>query len=168
MGKNFNIEIRKNCKICGKQLPNCRFRTFCSKKCRNKSYYIKNEKKNAEWTRRRDDKIASIPAKNKLQCQVCGKWYRKVGSHVWQKHKMSAREYREAYGFDVKKGQLPDDLKKLKADYAKENETMNNVIEGGKKYRFKKGQKGVGIYKRSQQTLERLKTLYKYSKNKKL
>jgi len=34
----WKIELRKNCKICGDPLPNARFRTFCSTKCRIKAY----------------------------------------------------------------------------------------------------------------------------------
>ena len=36
MQKNWKVEIRDSCKICGGELPNARFRTYCSGKCRNK------------------------------------------------------------------------------------------------------------------------------------
>ena len=36
MKKNWKVEIRETCKICGGDLPNARFRTYCSKQCRNK------------------------------------------------------------------------------------------------------------------------------------
>lgn len=112
------------------------------------------------WNRRKADAIASKPAKNKIQCLVCKRWYRQVGSHVWQRHKMLAREYRQEYGFDVKRGQLPPDLRKLKADYVFENGTVRN-LKKGKKFWWKKGQKGLGIYIRSPQTLERIRNLNK-------
>jgi len=39
------IEMRSDCKVCQKPLPNSRYRTFCSKFCRrqfhNKKNYIK-------------------------------------------------------------------------------------------------------------------------------
>jgi len=38
MKKTFKVEIRDDCKMCGSKLPNARFRTFCSKKCRVKFY----------------------------------------------------------------------------------------------------------------------------------
>lgn len=34
----WKIEIRKTCKTCGSPLPNARYRTFCSTKCRNKDH----------------------------------------------------------------------------------------------------------------------------------
>ena len=45
----------------------------------------------------------------------------------------------------------------MKGDQAIENETYKNIIDTGKKHRFKKGQQGVGVYERSDQTLRRLK-----------
>ena len=38
MSKTWKIELRENCKTCGGALPNARFRTYCSKKCRIKAY----------------------------------------------------------------------------------------------------------------------------------
>ena len=90
-----------------------------------------------------------------------------VGGHIRNRHEMTAREYREEYGFDVKRGQLPPDLRELKADQCKENGTINN-LKAGKKYHFKKGQEGIGIYTRSDETMARLKNLnkLKYVKSK--
>lgn len=96
-----------------------------------------------------------------IQCKICGKWFRQVGSHVTQVHKLTAREYREYIGVDVKRGLLPDDLRKLYGEQALENGTYKN-LKAGKKYWFKPGQEGVGVYKRSDQTLERLREQGKY------
>lgn len=161
MERGFKVEIRKTCKECG-ELLHKRQRTYCSKKCRLKATNKKHSKMQVQWERNKRDKEASIPSKNKLQCQICGKWYTQVGSHVVQVHNMTAREYKEQYGFDVKKGQLPEDYRKLKKQRVFENKTVENLKEG-EKYRFKKNQKGIGTYKRSEETLERLKVLYKYT-----
>ena len=40
----WKVELRDNCKICGNPLPNSRYRTFCSAKCRNKAH---NQKQNS-------------------------------------------------------------------------------------------------------------------------
>lgn len=154
MGEYFNIEIRTTCKVCGKPLPK-RFRTYCSTKCRNHAINKRHTIQHTEWQRKRRDAIASSPSKDKIQCLLCGKWYRQVGSHIVQTHKMTAREYRSMVGFDVKRGQLPDDLLQLKREQVFENKTVEN-LKAGKKYRFKKGQAGVGVYRRSAQTMERL------------
>ena len=83
--------------------------------------------------------------REKIKCQICGKEFRQVGTHVVQVHKMTAREYRKMYGFDVKKGQLPKDYKELKAEQAIECGGYTN-LKKGKKFWFKKGQDGPGKY----------------------
>jgi len=103
---------------------------------------------------------------NLIQCQICGKWFRQVGSHIFMTHGITAREYREAYGFDVKKGQLPADYKELKHDQAIENGMDTRLQKAGIKTRFKKGQKGLGLYHRSPQTMTRLKNMHQLFKKK--
>ena len=159
--KGYKIEIRTACKVCGGPLPK-RFRTFCSKKCRFYAINQRHKEAHKEWHRREREKLAT-ESEDKVQCLICGRWYRHVGIHIFQTHKITAREYREAFGFDVKKGQLPPDLRKRKSEYVLQNGTMEN-LKKGIKYRFEKGQEGVGIYNRSAQTLERLKVLHKNKK----
>lgn len=161
--RELKIEIRKICKVCGEPITEKRRRTYCSDLCRNKFYYKKNGKRNAQWLRDKKDKEASIPDKTKIQCLICGRYYRQVGTHIYARHNMTAREYREKYGFDVKKGQVSEDLRILYGQQALENGTYKNLKQGIK-YWFKKGQKGVGVYQRSDETLERLKLLYKLNK----
>jgi len=50
------------------------------------------------------------------------------------------------------------DLREHKGKQVFENGTVNN-LKKGKKFRFKKGQKGLGLYKRSPITLERVAKL---------
>ena len=154
MGKHFTIEIRTTCKVCDGPLPKG-YRTYCSDICRNYATNQRHSKDHTDWQRKQRDAKASRPSKDKIQCLICGKWYRQVGTHIVQVHKMTAREYRKEYGFDVKRGQLPKDLRQLKREQVFENKTVKN-LKVGKKFWFKKGQKGVGVYKRSAQTMERL------------
>lgn len=147
------------CLICKKEIikknNKCNNQKYCSIKCR----YIKYRDRVNEWQRNR----LGQKADNQIQCLICGKWYRQVGTHIIQIHKITAREYREEYGFDVKRGQLPEDLRELKKKQVFENGTVENLKKGKINW-FKKGQKGVGIYKRSEQTMERLKNLHKLRK----
>lgn len=95
---------------------------------------------------------------DKIQCQICGEWFRQVGSHVTQAHGYKlARDYRKDFGFDVKKGQLPKDLKELKSKQCRENGTIKN-LEQGIKYIWK-DKKDIPKYKRSIQTLERIRRI---------
>ncbi len=147
----------KKCKLCGKNIkprPYANNVKFCSIKCRHKQEYINRGGKEAQ--RAYLDKIRENDGKPKIKCLICGKSYRQVGSHIFNSHGITAREYREAYGFDVKRGQLPDDYRELKAEQAIECGGVKNLKQG-KKFWFKKGDPRVGRYTRSKQTLERLK-----------
>lgn len=90
----------------------------------------------------------------KIKCLVCGRYFVRPISHVWQVHGIDAREYKEAFGLDVKKGIATDDYKQRMREHVFENGTVNNLKKGAV-YRFKKGQSTN--YERSAQTMERLK-----------
>ena len=106
-----------------------------------------------EWLQRRRDNCG-LPL---IKCAICGKGFRQVGSHVVETHGYAiARDYRREYGFDVKRGQLPEDYKITKAKSAFKTGTYKNLV-AGKKYWFKKKGNNVGRYKRSKQTLDRLR-----------
>jgi len=164
--KTWIVEIRTDCKMCGKPLPNARYRTYCSDICRNK----RNNAKQAEtgyataYQRARRDKIASIESPDKVQCLYCGKWYVQVCTHAFQVHGVTGRQYREHFELEVKRGVVPEWYRKLKGDQAMDNETFKN-LEAGAKHRFKKGDKKAGVYKRSPVTLERLKKLHTLNKS---
>ena len=158
------VEIRTDCKVCGGDLPNSRYRTFCSAKCRQKFYNKKYAQRGVDWQRAKRDKEASVPSPDKEQCLICGKYYVQVCSHAYQVHGLTGREYREKFGLDVKKGVIPKWYKKKKGDIAIKNGTANNIIESGKKFRFVKGDKKAGRYKRSPETQERLKKLHTFNK----
>jgi predicted nucleic acid-binding Zn ribbon protein len=162
MGKVFSVENRTHCKLCGQPITSKRFRTFCSKKCRTLYFSRKNQANSAAWLRRKQDALASIPGKGKIQCKLCGRWYEQLCSHVVARHGLTGREYREAVGLDVKTGKstLSARLHDLYGRQAIENGTYKN-LKAGKKFLFKKGDKRAGHYKRSEETLNRLKNLHK-------
>jgi predicted transcriptional regulator len=145
----------KKCKNCKKTIK-ANNKLFCCEACRKEFNAERDRERIRLWQRARNDKKAEKPSPQKVKCLICGKWYKQVGTHIVQVHKMTAREYREEYGFDVKKGQLAGAYKQLKRDQAIENGTVEN-LKKGKKYWFKKGQEGIGKYKRSDQTMERLR-----------
>lgn len=158
--------MQKKCPQCGKVNKKRKGRDgnaqkFCSLKCRNRSYYDKRG--GAQAQRDYLDKRAGKDPRERIKCLICGRKFRQVGTHIVQIHGVTAREYREEYGFDVKRGQLPSDYRELKAEQAIECGGVKN-LKKGRKFWFKKGKKGPGIYKRSLQTLERLKKLCKYKR----
>lgn len=163
-GHKFKVEIRTTCKFCGKKITEKKFRTFCSAVCRNrfnnrKQYADHGAEKQREYLykKRLEDGAPRI------KCEICGRYYRQVGTHIVQVHKITARQYREEFGFDVKKGQLPEDLRQLKAEQSFEHGGVVNLLKG-KKYWFKKGDPKAGKYIRSEQTMQRLKNLHLFKK----
>jgi hypothetical protein len=154
--------VTKKCEICHKKLPK-RHRRFCGVSCRNKYYNRRFRDYQYAWQKENAQKKLLALGIDLVCCKVCGKMFRQVGSHIVQSHPRyaTARDYREAYGFDVKRGQLSTDLRLIKAKHVFTNKTVMN-LKAGKKFWFKPGGKGLGIYKRSRETLERLKTQFKY------
>jgi len=132
MGKQFIVEIRKSCKMCGSVLPK-RFRTYCSKTCRQKAINERHRPYQKQW--QRDKRGEKAP--HKLRCGICGKWYVQVGSHTVQLHKLTGREYREYLGLPVKRGVVPTWYRNLKGNQAIENGTVEN-LKTGKRHRYKK------------------------------
>lgn len=136
--RTYAIEIRKTCKVCGVKITKPRFRTFCSTECRNRETGKRWQSYRTIWARERRDNEALKPSSKKVKCLVCGRYYVQVGSHIYQVHKMTAREYREGYELPVKRGIVPRWYREIKAEQAIECGGADN-LKKGKKYRFKKG-----------------------------
>lgn len=133
----FKVEIRKTCKVCGKEITGKRMRTYCGSVCRNKFYNKKYYPKQKIYQQERYDRIATIK-EGKLQCIICGLWYIQVGTHVRNRHNMTAREYREEYNLPVKRGISPTWFREVKGEIALNNGTASN-LKKGVKFRFTKG-----------------------------
>jgi len=148
------IEIRINCKECGEPIKEKRFRTYCSKKCREKFTNKKFIQKNKEWQQNNRGKYEE----GKIQCIVCDKWYHQVCSHACQVHGLSSIEYKELAGKNRQKGILSQETYEVRRK--KNLETKDIVWENlkeGKKFWFKKGDHSIGRYERRPETVERLK-----------
>ena len=133
----FKVEIRKNCKICGGVLSK-RHRTYCSSGCSNKGNYEKYKGYRRTWQKKKWERESGKYEEGRLQCKICGKWYVQVGTHIVQKHGMTAREYREEYNLPVKRGITPMWYRIKKGKQALENGTVEN-LKNGKKFWYKKG-----------------------------
>lgn len=90
----------------------------------------------------------------KIKCLECGLLFTRPLSHVWQKHGLTAREYKKKHGLDVKRGIATPEYKEHMRDLVFQNGTVGNLKKGAA-YRFKKGH-GFN-YERSAQTQKRLK-----------
>lgn len=140
------------CTVCGANAV----RKFCSKTCRQKHYNTSRREYQRLWQLRKGD-IAREKREVLIQCKVCGRKFVQIGSHVVQHHGYtSARQYREEWDYDVKRGMVPEYYRKIKAEKVFENGTVKNLL-AGKKHWFQPGQKELGKYRRSAQTMARLK-----------
>jgi hypothetical protein len=92
-------------------------------------------------------------------CEICGKAFHRVISHIRQKHDMSEREYKLKYGFDLGKG-----ICSLESSEKTRQKTLDNfdlvigqnLIKGGQNSRFQKGDKGRTRDQISEQTRKML------------
>ncbi len=62
--------------------------------------------------------------------------------HAYQRHRITAHEYKEHFEIPFGKGLLPTYLKEIKRDHVFKNGTVNNLPKGKAK-RFKKGEARV-------------------------
>lgn len=154
--------ICKNCKQ--KKIRTSNSQKFCSKFCRNEYHLPERRIKfgsQYQCLRRwkQNDLIMDL-----IPCEICGHGFRQPGSHIVQIHEITAREYREIFGFDVKRGQLTPDLRKWKGKQVFLNGTVKN-LKLGKKFWFKPNDSRAGRYSRSSETMERLRSGYSTKKS---
>ncbi|MFA7307605.1 MAG: hypothetical protein WC026_13135 [Hyphomicrobium sp.] len=94
------------------------------------------------------------------KCEICNQYFKRVLSHVRQKHGYSEKEYKKEYGFDLRKGICSKESSDKTRVKTLENYDLcvtQNLEEKGAKNRFKKGSKGRPKEKVSAQTKIRLK-----------
>ena len=65
--------------------------------------------------------VVEYNQEGKPKCEICGKHFDRLLSHVRQKHNMSALEYKKQFGLDVKKGICSEKSRKLSSIKAYEN-----------------------------------------------
>jgi hypothetical protein len=95
------------------------------------------------------------------KCKICGKWFVLLGSHTHKKHGVTGREYRIRFGLEVKKNLIKGKLLKLRQQQNVKYNTAVRIAEAGRKYRFVKGDKRAGRYKRCAKTIKRLREMVK-------
>lgn len=93
-------------------------------------------------------------------CEICGESFKRVTAHARQKHSVSAREYKQMFGLDLRKGICSRESRELSRERLFENYDVSvkrNLLKKGSKSRFKVGSKGRTKDQISEQTLLRLK-----------
>lgn len=93
-------------------------------------------------------------------CEICGESFKRVTAHARQKHNVSAREYKQMFGLDVRKGICSKESRELSRERLFDNYEVSvgrNLLKKGAKSRFKKGSRGRTRDQVSEQTLLRLR-----------
>lgn len=90
-------------------------------------------------------KTKNIPHKDKLKCRLCGKTFQHLGSHLWHKHQVLAKEYKEEFGLPYREALISTSVYEKKRDRFEEDREkyIKNLLKNGKKFQFKKGNNGV-------------------------
>ncbi len=108
------------------------------------------------------------PYKGKLICKICGKEFEHLGSHVWHKHKIKAKEYKKMFELPYNEALISTDiyLKKKEAWEERKNHYLKN-LKKGKKHQFKKDRNGQRRISKSERKrfIKRIKGV---NKNRKL
>ncbi|MEG0908754.1 MAG: MucR family transcriptional regulator [Clostridia bacterium] len=94
-------------------------------------------------------------------CHICGKGYRKLCSHAYNTHNITADKYKQKFGLEKKKGITSTITKAILQDSVKKNYdvvVVENLLNSGKESRFKIGCKGRTKDKVSLQTYKKLCT----------
>jgi len=93
-----------------------------------------------------------------VKCELCGQFFKRPLTHVRQKHFLEEREYKQQFGFDLKKGICSKESSRLSREKIFDNyDKMKRNLSKGEKYRFEKGSKGRTKDQVSAQTKKRLK-----------
>lgn len=81
----------------------------------------------------------------KPKCELCGRHFNRVISHVRQKHEMNEREYKQMFGFDLKKGICSKESAEKSRDATMKNFDkciVFNLLVRGEHSRFAQGSQG--------------------------
>jgi hypothetical protein len=94
-----------------------------------------------------------------VKCEICGQFFKRPLTHVRQKHFLEEREYKQQFGFDLKKGICSKESSAISREkiFANYDRCIKRNLAKGEKHRFKKGDKGRTKDKVSAQTRNRLK-----------
>lgn len=74
-----------------------------------------------------------------LQCEICGKYFEHLGSHIYGKHKITANEYKMEFGLNLKRGLVSKEIHNKLHNSAIENKMGDRLKLFGNEYKFKKG-----------------------------
>lgn len=134
--------MKKRCEVCGL----IKDRVFYSKNvgktlCR-KCY---NYEKNHPVHPLPEKGEIKMDSEGKLICHICGRAFKKLSSHAYNGHNITAYEYKKMFELNNNAGLLIESTKEKLRKHNKNNYEVvvkENLISKGKNSRFKEGDKG--------------------------
>ena len=78
----------------------------------------------------------------KLKCNLCGKQFNHLGSHIWHAHKVLARDYKAEFGLPYNMALTTPEIREKQQASSLEYKTYERNFKGSKKFYFKKGKDG--------------------------
>lgn len=129
-----NMLTQRTCSTCNIIFTGYQNRKYCDKcaALATKRQYTKSNHK------RQEAEYATY-SKGKTKCLICGGWVVAPAMHSYQKHNVTAREYKETFNIAYQKGLIPEELKIIKRDHVFHNKTVNN-LNSGAETRFTPGE----------------------------
>ena len=101
-----------------------------------------------------------------LKCKICGKYFKHLGSHVWHKHRMLARDYKRRFGLNYNHPLITSKIQEKMRDAFWNNPKGLKNLKKGRKYRFKKGVHKVQGYISAEKKRQIYLNLLKINKRK--
>lgn len=102
-----------------------------------------------------------------LKCKICGKYFKHLGSHIWHKHKILAKEYKQEFGLNYNHPLITKEIQEKKKKKFWENPKGLENLKKGKKYQFKKGKKRFRGYISLEKRRQELINVTKINKSRK-
>lgn len=145
------------CIDCGKSFSGKVYPHGVCQGCYN---YIKNG--NARYELPRPGTIA-FDEGGKVICHICGKSYKRLGSHAYYTHGITVEQYKEKFGICVGSKLTSKEYSQVMRKYSLDNNWAERIIISGVNTRFKKGESGARLGKevRLQEILDKKARRYK-------
>lgn len=96
-----------------------------------------------------------------LICKICFNEYQYLGSHIWHKHKIKAKDYKKMFGLDYNLPLMCEKVRKKKQIAWKKGKKkyLKNLKIGQEKFKFKKGKRHRNYFSKNsiKEVTERIK-----------
>lgn len=100
--------------------------------------YTQSPSRSALAQRTVKDAEARSPHPDKKRCAICQLYYKRVTAHVYQRHGLTAYEYKQQHGLPVSKGILTQEARTHLRALAYEQHAPENMKRAGKRTRYVK------------------------------